>query len=92
MYSNPFHYDLPYTGQSALLHGHCPICGSTGDCPDAVPVAMPYPPVDLDATRADDPVTTPLRSYAVTVYGYTTVMRLNDSDAARYGDAAVLIP
>lgn len=84
MYPNPF--DDPYTGHSA---GRCPICGSTGECPDAVTAAMPCPPVDLDGDPA--PAGGVLRRYTVTQYGVTIVMRLNDFDAARYGDAAVLI-
>lgn len=90
MYPNPFNYERPYTGQTAF-DDRCPICGATGDCPDAAAVAMPYPPFDLD-TEAEPAAATPLRSYTVTLFGFTTVMRLDDSDAARYGDAAVLIP
>jgi hypothetical protein len=51
---------------------------------------MPYPPVDPDS---DETAVAggPLQLYAVTLYGTTTQMRLNTSDAARYGDAAALI-
>lgn len=34
---------------------------------------------------------TALKSYTVTVNGHQTTMRLNETDAAAYGDAAVLV-
>lgn len=72
------------------LVNRCPVCGAENyQCPDAVPVPMPYPPVDLAAQA--EPGTGPLRTYSVVVDGYTTLMRLNDTDAARYGDAATLL-
>ena len=95
MYWSPFHSVLPYTGQSPFADYHCPICGAIDECPDSAVVPMPYPPVDLEDS---EPAETggPLRFYTVTANGYTngytTVMQLNDSVAARYGDAAVLIP
>jgi len=49
---------------------------------------MPIPAFDIgDADESSGP----LRQYRVTVHRTETVMQLNDSDAARYGDAAVLI-
>jgi hypothetical protein len=88
VYPNPYQYERSCTG--LIEADRCPICGSSGDCPDAAAVPMPLPPVDLDDVDDVDP--TPLRPYTVTVYGFRTLMRLNDSDAARYGVAAVLIP
>jgi hypothetical protein len=88
VYPNPFNTESPYTGQ-APYNDRCPICGAVGECNDAVTVAMPYPAVDLN-DAAEDSTTGALRPYDVTVFGYTTVMRLNDTDAARYGGAAVL--
>lgn len=89
MYPNPYNTERPYTGQTGDDY-RCPICGALGGCPDAIDVPMPCPPFDLDEYAAQDP--TPLRLYTVTVFGFTGVMQLNDSDAASYGDAAVLIP
>jgi hypothetical protein len=89
-YDDTYASRLPYTGQSIVWDGRCPICAAEGECPDAVNVAMPFPPFDLgdEHTEAGGP----LRLYAVTVNGATGDMRLNDADAARYGDAAVPIP
>ena len=90
MYPNPFNFERPYTGQTPY-NERCPICGAIGECPDAVVVPMPYPAVD---PPGDEYAVQggPLRLYTVTAYGTTGVMQLNDFDAARYGDAAVLIP
>lgn len=91
MYPNPYRTtEQAYTGQSTLAD-HCPICGATGDCPDGAVVAMPYPPVDFPADGEPE-AAAPLHVYDVTVRGFTTVMRLTEFDAARYGDAAVLRP
>lgn len=90
MYSNLYSFgEGPYTGQSASEQGRCPVCGSTGECPDGAAVSMPIPPFGIDDNYADPGG--PLRHYRVTVFDTTTVMQLNDADAARYGDAAVLI-
>lgn len=91
MYRSPYNTVRPYTGQSlAGDDDRCPVCGSTGgDCPDAVAVPMPHPPVDIAEDSAD--VSGPLQRYTVTVNGVATTMRLNDSDAARYGSAAIPI-
>lgn len=68
----------------------CPVCGAPNyECPDAAPVPMPYPPVDI--AEEEDRASGPLRMYLVQTFGTTTTMRLNDTDAARYGDAATLI-
>jgi hypothetical protein len=89
VFPNPYDTERHFTGQSPFPD-RCPICGSTGECPDAAPVPMPYPAVDPDNDAyAEDGG--PLRLYAVTVFGFTSNMRLNDADAARYGDAAALI-
>lgn len=89
MYANPFDFESSYAGRSRS--DRCPVCGSTDQCPDAVVVALLYPPVDFSRPEEPVPVGGLLRAYTVTVYGTTTVMRLNATDAARYGDAAVLI-
>lgn len=89
MYSSPYETQRPYTGQALYDNGACPICGAKGACPDAAEVAMPIPPFDLH--QPADPPGAPLRLYEVTVRGYPTRMQLTDSDAARYGDAAVLL-
>lgn len=86
MYESPYSYRRPYAGQTPFAD-RCPICGSLGDCPDTGDVAMTLPPFDV----ADTPTTGggPLRTYVVTVDGFTTQMQLNPTDAARYGaDAA----
>jgi hypothetical protein len=85
------YHERAYAGQSPFTDDRCPICGATTECPDSAVVPMPYPPVDIDDSEPAE--TGPLRRYAVTTaHGYTTVMQLNDGDAARYGDAATLIP
>lgn len=89
MYPNPYcTTEQAYTGQSTLTD-RCPICGATGDCPDGAAIVMQYPPVDFPADSEPD-AAAPLHLYDVTVRGTATVMRLTESDAARYGDAAVL--
>ena len=89
MYASPYNHTRPYTGQATPTH-YCPICGSTGQCLDAVDVPMPYPPVDPD-DAALGPTGGPLARYLVTTPAGTTVMQLNAFDAARYNGAAVLI-
>lgn len=69
--------------------GRCPICGAIGPCPDGAPVPVTGQPFDL-AALDELPGTGALRRYRVTMYGFQTYMQLNDSDAAGYGDAAVL--
>lgn len=82
--------DTRDTGQHPASDDRCPICGAMGDCPDTATVPMPYPAFDI-AEEHDDQ-SGPLQRYTVTTFGFATVMRLNDSDAARYGTAAVLMP
>jgi hypothetical protein len=89
VYPNPFQSERPYTGLSSASQP-CGICGAIGDCPDAAPFDMPFPPVDI--SDHIEPAGGPLLRYTVSIAGLTSVMQLNESDAARYGDAAVFIP
>lgn len=48
----------PYAGQSDDGDRRCPICGAVAfECPDAVAVPMPYPPVDIPGLDPADPAT-----------------------------------
>lgn len=90
MYRSPYNTERPYTGHSRVTPA-CPICGARGfDCPVTVTALTPYPPVDLPNAEPDGGGR--LRRYVVTLAGASTVMQLNDTDAARYGDAAVPSP
>lgn len=85
----PNQYRTEYTSRPEW-DDRCPVCGSIGECPDVVTVPMPFSPFDDYEEYIGDQAG-PLRRYRVTVSGYVTVMQLNDSDAARYGAAAVPI-
>lgn len=87
MYPSPYNTERPYTGPLDTPD-RCLICGAVGGCDDVDVAPMPYPP--FGAHTPAGVVGGPLRRYAVTEGLYTTVMQLNESDAARYGSAAVL--
>lgn len=87
MYASPYNTERPYTGPLDTPE-RCPICGALGDCDDAAAVPMPYPP--FGSATDVGVVGGPLRRYVVTDGENTTVMQLNESDAARYDTAAVL--
>jgi hypothetical protein len=89
VYESPYNNRRSYTGQSPF-DDRCSICDSLGDCDDAAPVPMPFPAFEVGDVVSDRPG--PLRLYDVTVFGFTSRMQLSAADAARYGDAAVLIP
>lgn len=95
VYPDPYNTEPdPYWGSvDPLLPAPCPICGAAGGtpCVGSTPIALTYPPVDL-AEPSPEGNSGPLRPYYVTVFGYTTVMQLDDADAAFYGDAATPIP
>jgi hypothetical protein len=89
-YESPYNYRRSYAGQSPIDE-RCPICGSSfGECDDAAPISMPLPAFEIGDVISDRPG--PLRLYEVTIFGFTSRMQLSDADAARYGDAAALIP
>lgn len=89
MYPDPYDSQGPWSGEMTTDPPRCLICGAVrGTCPDGG--EPPFgPPVDLPLEGESVPTGGPLRLYTVTLYGHPTVMQLNDSDAARYGSAAV---
>lgn len=87
-YPDPYNSSGPRWEATLVDPPLCPVCDfPVGQCQQGSwEQHVTLPPVDLDPEPDRGG---PLRMYRVALFGYSTVMKLNDADAGAYGDAAV---